>query len=95
MAQKEAFGENIELEIIGSLKDAQVFVRRQINKDTGICNSCTSIIFQLDDPFILSSLSPIRIDSHYEVQGHVQSVYKEKAPVHRPGVSVNLKLFKG
>lgn len=34
MAQKEAFGENIELEITGSLKDAQVFLRRQ--KDTGI-----------------------------------------------------------
>ncbi|XP_021759542.1 THO complex subunit 5A-like [Chenopodium quinoa] len=36
MAQKEAFGENIELEIIGSLKDAQAFVRRQTQKDTGI-----------------------------------------------------------
>ncbi|CAO2817804.1 unnamed protein product [Amaranthus hypochondriacus] len=36
MAQKEAFGENIELEIIGSLKDAQVFVRRQTSKDNGI-----------------------------------------------------------
>ncbi|KAH9616198.1 hypothetical protein KSS87_009911 [Heliosperma pusillum] len=29
MAQKEAFGENIELEVLGSLKDAQAFVRRQ------------------------------------------------------------------
>ncbi|KAL2894660.1 THO complex subunit 5B [Bienertia sinuspersici] len=36
MAQKEAFGENIELEIIGSLKDAQTFVRRQASKDNGI-----------------------------------------------------------
>lgn len=36
MAQKEAFGEHIELEIIGSLKDAQVFIRQQTCKDTGI-----------------------------------------------------------
>ncbi|GAB2250291.1 hypothetical protein Droror1_Dr00013650 [Drosera rotundifolia] len=35
MAQKEAFGEHIDLEITGSLKDAQAFVRLQSNKDTG------------------------------------------------------------
>lgn len=36
MAQKEAFGENIELEIIGSLKDAHVFARQQTSKDNGV-----------------------------------------------------------
>ncbi|KAK9733328.1 hypothetical protein RND81_04G060300 [Saponaria officinalis] len=29
VAQKEAFGENIELEVLGSLKDAHIFARRQ------------------------------------------------------------------
>ncbi|KAL9235875.1 hypothetical protein vseg_010607 [Gypsophila vaccaria] len=29
VAQKEAFGENIEVEVLGSLKDAQIFARRQ------------------------------------------------------------------
>ena len=33
MAQKEAFGEDIDLEIIGSMKDAQAFARQQANKD--------------------------------------------------------------
>lgn len=36
MAQKEAFGENIELEIIGSLKDAHAFARQQTSKENGI-----------------------------------------------------------
>ncbi|KAJ8763237.1 hypothetical protein K2173_026138 [Erythroxylum novogranatense] len=36
MAQKEAFGESIELDIIGSIKDAQTFARQQANSDTGI-----------------------------------------------------------
>lgn len=35
LAQKEAFCENIDLEIVGSLKDAQAFARQQANKDTG------------------------------------------------------------
>lgn len=35
LAQKEAFGENIDLEIVGSVKDAQTFARQQANKDTG------------------------------------------------------------
>lgn len=35
LAQKEAFGENIELEITGSIKDAQTFARQLANKDTG------------------------------------------------------------
>lgn len=35
LAQKEAFGENVDLEIVGSVKDAQAFARQQANKDTG------------------------------------------------------------
>lgn len=34
-AQKEAFGENIDMEIVGSVKDAQTFARQQANKDNG------------------------------------------------------------
>lgn len=34
-AQKEAFGENIEMEILGSVKEAQAFARQQANKDSG------------------------------------------------------------
>ncbi|CAN1323807.1 THO complex subunit 5B [Linum perenne] len=34
VAQKEAFGEEIDLEIIGSLKDAQTFARQQASKET-------------------------------------------------------------
>ncbi|KAJ6810586.1 THO complex subunit 5B [Iris pallida] len=33
LAQKEAFGEKIELEIIGSTKDAQTFAQQQANRD--------------------------------------------------------------
>uniref|UniRef100_A0A2P2KEJ6 THO complex subunit 5B n=1 Tax=Rhizophora mucronata TaxID=61149 RepID=A0A2P2KEJ6_RHIMU len=36
LAQKEAFGENIDLEMVGSLKDARAFARQQANKETGI-----------------------------------------------------------
>lgn len=36
LAQKEAFGEPLDMEIIGSLKDAQAFARHQAIKDTGI-----------------------------------------------------------
>lgn len=35
LAQKEAFGENIDLEIVGSVKDAQAYARQQANKDNG------------------------------------------------------------
>ena len=35
LAQKEAFGESIDLEIIGSLKNAQALVHHQAHKDTG------------------------------------------------------------
>lgn len=36
LAQKEAFGERIELEVTGSTKDAQTFAQQQANKDNGI-----------------------------------------------------------
>ncbi|KAI8549923.1 hypothetical protein RHMOL_Rhmol06G0062900 [Rhododendron molle] len=36
LAQKEAFGEDIDMDIAGSVKDAQAFARQQANKDTGI-----------------------------------------------------------
>ncbi|XP_028783942.1 THO complex subunit 5A [Neltuma alba] len=36
LAQKEAFGESIDLETIGSLKDAQAFARHQAQKNLGI-----------------------------------------------------------
>lgn len=35
MAQKDAFEEKIDLEIVGSVKDAQAFVRQHANKDSG------------------------------------------------------------
>ncbi|KAI3908583.1 hypothetical protein MKX01_025577 [Papaver californicum] len=35
LAQKEAFEERIDLEILGSLKDAQIFAQQQAHKDTG------------------------------------------------------------
>lgn len=60
MAQKEAFGENIDLEITGSLKDAQVFVRRQTYKDTGICTRPS--IFKTDDHFVLFILCSVYLD---------------------------------
>ncbi|XP_047321651.1 THO complex subunit 5B [Impatiens glandulifera] len=37
LAQKEAFGENIDVEIVGSLKDAQAFSQQQANKENGTC----------------------------------------------------------
>ncbi|KAG7024259.1 THO complex subunit 5B [Cucurbita argyrosperma subsp. argyrosperma] len=35
LAQKEAFNESIELEIVGIVKDAQAFARHQANEETG------------------------------------------------------------
>jgi len=35
LAQKEAFEESIELEVVGSLKDAQAYARQQSRKDSG------------------------------------------------------------
>ncbi|XP_068641219.1 THO complex subunit 5A-like isoform X2 [Aristolochia californica] len=36
LAQKEAFEEKINLEIVGNIKDAQTFARQQANKETGV-----------------------------------------------------------
>lgn len=36
LAQKEAFGECIDLEVVGSVKDAQAFARQQANKDSSM-----------------------------------------------------------
>ncbi|XP_076912835.1 THO complex subunit 5A [Bidens hawaiensis] len=41
LAHKEAFGESIDLEIVGSLKDAHTFARQQANKDNGISTANT------------------------------------------------------
>lgn len=35
LSQKEAFGESIELEILGSAKDAQTVARQQANREAG------------------------------------------------------------
>ncbi|KAM1289441.1 hypothetical protein ACFX13_017073 [Malus domestica] len=39
MAQKEAFDEQIELDIVGSVKDAQAFAHKQANKEPGVSTS--------------------------------------------------------
>ncbi|XP_027330643.1 THO complex subunit 5B [Abrus precatorius] len=50
LAQKEAFGESIDLEIIGSLTDAQALARHQAHKDTGISTTVESPQLQSDEP---------------------------------------------
>ncbi|KAA8528530.1 hypothetical protein F0562_035885 [Nyssa sinensis] len=50
LAQKEAFGENFDMEIIGSVKDAQVYARQQANKDTGISTNLESSRLEDDVP---------------------------------------------
>ncbi|OMO78927.1 THO complex, subunit 5 [Corchorus capsularis] len=50
MAQKEAFGEDIDMEIIGSMKDAQAFARQQANKDNGLSTSVESSRLEEDVP---------------------------------------------
>lgn len=50
LAQKEAFSENIDLEIVGSLKDAQAFARQQAAKDTGISTNIESSRMEDDVP---------------------------------------------
>ncbi|KAL5844856.1 hypothetical protein ACOSQ3_010920 [Xanthoceras sorbifolium] len=50
VAQKEAFSENVDLEIVGSLKDAQTFARQQAIKDTGIPTSVESSKLEDDVP---------------------------------------------
>lgn len=39
VAQKEAFNERIEVEIVGSMKDAQAFMREQANREHGTITS--------------------------------------------------------
>ncbi|KAE8715489.1 THO complex subunit 5B [Hibiscus syriacus] len=50
MAQKEAFGEDIDLEIIGSMKDAQAFARQEANKENGLSTSVESSRLEDDVP---------------------------------------------
>ncbi|KAL3734840.1 hypothetical protein ACJRO7_024077 [Eucalyptus globulus] len=50
VAQKEAFEERIDVEIVGSVKDAQSFARQLANKDSGI--SANSDSSRLDDDVV-------------------------------------------
>ncbi|CAL0319050.1 unnamed protein product [Lupinus luteus] len=50
LAQKEAFGQPIDLEIIGNLKDAQTFSCNQAHTDTGIPTNVDSSKLQDDAP---------------------------------------------
>ncbi|KAI5656191.1 hypothetical protein M9H77_24984 [Catharanthus roseus] len=50
LAQKEAFGENIDLEIVGSLKDALAFARQQATKDNGTSTNLESSRLEDDVP---------------------------------------------
>ncbi|XP_058097167.1 THO complex subunit 5A [Magnolia sinica] len=50
LAQKEAFGENIDLEILGSMKDAQAFANQQANKDTDIGTITENSRYEDDAP---------------------------------------------
>ncbi|GKV10237.1 hypothetical protein SLEP1_g21632 [Rubroshorea leprosula] len=49
LAQKEAFGEEIDLEIVGSVKDAQAFARQQANKDNGLSTNVNVENSRLED----------------------------------------------
>ncbi|KAL5127011.1 THO complex subunit 5B [Glycine soja] len=50
LAQKEAFGESIDVEIIGSVKDAQAFAHHQAHKETGISITVESPKLENDEP---------------------------------------------
>ncbi|KAL1206394.1 THO complex subunit 5B [Cardamine amara subsp. amara] len=50
LAQKEAFEECIDLEIVGSLKDAQAYARQQSKKDSGMSNNTESSRLEDDGP---------------------------------------------
>ncbi|CAK7347536.1 unnamed protein product [Dovyalis caffra] len=50
LAQKEAFGECIDLEVVGSVKDAQAFARQQANKDGGISTNVETSRLEDDAP---------------------------------------------
>ncbi|KAL2318551.1 hypothetical protein Fmac_032427 [Flemingia macrophylla] len=49
LAQKEAFGESIDMEIVGSIKDAQAFARHQAHKDTGMSTTVESPKIENDE----------------------------------------------
>ncbi|TKY57820.1 THO complex subunit 5B [Spatholobus suberectus] len=50
LAQKEAFGGSIDVEIIGSIKDAQAFACHQTHKDTGTSTTVESPKLENDEP---------------------------------------------
>ncbi|WCJ35426.1 THO complex subunit 5 [Euphorbia peplus] len=50
LAQKEAFGEHIDLEVVGSLKDAQAFARQQASKDNGTSTNLETSRLEDDAP---------------------------------------------
>lgn len=50
LAQKEAFGEDVDLEVIGSVKDAQAFARQLATKNTGIATSLENSKLEDDVP---------------------------------------------
>ncbi|CAA2970191.1 Hypothetical predicted protein [Olea europaea subsp. europaea] len=50
LAQKEAFGEDVDLEVIGSVKDAQAFARQLANKNTGMATSLENSKLEDDVP---------------------------------------------
>ncbi|KAF6143996.1 hypothetical protein GIB67_017604 [Kingdonia uniflora] len=50
LSQKEAFGEKIDLEIMGSLKEAQAFAYQQANNDAGMSTSTETNKFDDDAP---------------------------------------------
>lgn len=50
LAQKEAFGESIDLDIVGNLKEAQAFAHKLANKDTGIAANTDTNKFEDDAP---------------------------------------------
>ncbi|KAL2242084.1 THO complex subunit 5B isoform X2 [Sesamum indicum] len=49
-AQKEAFGENIELDITGNVKDAQAFARQLANKDAAMSTNLVNSKLEDDVP---------------------------------------------
>ncbi|KAL0432503.1 UNVERIFIED_CONTAM: THO complex subunitB [Sesamum latifolium] len=49
-AQKEAFGENIELDITGNVKDAQAFARQLANKDAAMSTNLVNSKLEDDAP---------------------------------------------
>jgi THO complex subunit 5 len=52
LGQKEAFGENIEIEITGSTKDAQIFSKQQAKKENGMYLLACIVV-----------ISPLRVSS--------------------------------